>query len=196
MSLEISLDQLRRIEGAHLVRLARKGDSAPAVAHKLELSGLLQTPLEVATQACVGGSLGYWLELAPLSLQARLGACTSASLPALPGLESRLNAYRGELVAHRVWDFHQLSVALGVGAGVSVIHQRFETERNAPPRTAAVPFLTIVGRVEWDLSGRWFTALELAAETHFLSLRGERVDPTQRDVNFAFTPALGLGLRL
>jgi hypothetical protein len=196
VSVALTLDQLRRIEGAHLMRLAGKGDSAPSSAHKLELSGMVHTPLEVATQPCYGAGLGYWLELAPFSLQLRLGACTSVSVPAPPGFESRLNAYRGEIAAHRVWDFQPLSIALGVGGGVSVYDQRFETGRRALPRTAALPFLAISARVECDLSAGWFAGLEVGAETHFLRLRRERLEDARRAVNFVWTPALSLGVRL
>jgi len=196
VSLALSLDQLRRIEGAHLMRLASKGDSAPTSSHKLELSGLLHTPLEVATQPCYGPGLGYWLELAPFSLKLRLGACTSPSTSTPAGFESRLNAYRGELTVHRVWDFQPLSVALGIGGGLSVFDQHFETQRRTAPRTAALPFLAISARVECDLSASWFAALEVGAETHFLRLRRERLDAERRAVNFVWTPALNVGARL
>jgi hypothetical protein len=195
-SLALSLAGLRCIEGAHLVRLANKGDRAPTVAHKVELSGLVLTPLEAVTQPCLGGSVGYWLELAPVSLQVRIGACTSSSEPAPPRLASRLLAYRAELLAHRVWDFQNLALAVGIGAGVSLAQQRFETERDAPQRTAALPFVAISARAEWDLSRHWFVALEVAAETHFLRLQRERLDPALHHVSFVLAPALGLGVRL
>lgn len=85
------------------------------------------------------------------------------------------------------------SFGAGLGGGLSLFTQAFETRRHAPARQSAAPFLLLSAHASYELGAGFDVLLELAAETHFLRYQASALDPEETKVGFALRPRLGVG---
>lgn len=179
---------LRRVEYA---RLVRKGAGARRIAHAAELGASGRTRLPNAETICAGARLGYRLEMQHLSLAARFGACTSAADNST--LDATTNEYTLSALVSHAWDLPLVTLSLGLGGGAALITQHFESRGVAPGRQSISPLLIIASGATADVGGGFFTALELAGETHFSSIQPTSRGDAELEVAFAMRGTLGLG---
>jgi len=191
VSRELRLSDMRQVAYA---RLVRKGGSARRSAYSLYLGPLARSTLESNGSLCLGGAGALAVELAQLSLRLQLSGC-GASFANSP-LQAHVGQYTAQLAGFHTWDMPVLSVSLGLGAGLSLFRQQFETRGRAPDRSAVFPFIMLAAAVERDLTSSTFLRLELVGETHFLRLRGDASAPVDAATNFAASATLAFGLRL
>lgn len=185
-----SLDGLERIE---YDRLVRKGGRSSRLAHGPEVGATVRSALSNATTSCSGGYGGYTLDFEALSVGARLSACTS-SLDA-GGLSATVNAFDASLHVKRVWDADAWSFGAGLGGGLSLFTQSFETRGEAPSRQSAAPFILVAAHLGYALGEGYGLLLEVAGETHFMRYQASALDAEQTEVGFAVRPRLGLTKR-
>ncbi|HEX7480708.1 MAG TPA: caspase family protein [Polyangiales bacterium] len=186
----VDVDRMTRIEYA---RLVRKGGSDAHVAQGLEAGARVRSVLPNAATACVGGFVGYGLDWTHFGLRARASACTSQFDNA--PLHAVTNAYDLELRLQHAWDLSRVSFELGLGGGASLLTQRFETAGRAADRDSLAPFLALGAGAGIDLSHGFYTGLDLAAETHFLSLADASPQAPRTQVSFAMRASLLAGKR-
>jgi hypothetical protein len=99
-----------------------------------------------------------------------------------------------DLRVSRTWDFAALAIELGLGAGLSLFTQAFETLGHAPSRQTLAPFLAIGAGALLDLGWRgMYLRLDVAAETHFLRVQEDAQAAATQSVHFAVRPGLGIG---
>jgi hypothetical protein len=149
-------------------RLVRKGGRASGVSHGPELGPRIRSRLSNADSACVGGFVGYALELEHFGVRARAGACTSEF--SNQRVDARTNEYNLELRLSHTWDISPLAIDLGLGGGGALFTQRFETAGNAPPRDSLGPYLMIETGAAVELGGGFALGAGVAGETHFLRI--------------------------
>jgi hypothetical protein len=185
----IELEELQRIEYA---RLVRKGRGTLSMAQALEVGGYVRSVLPNAETMCSGAFVGYGADFESFGARARLSACHSGfDNPVVVG---STNAYDLDLRVARSWDFAALALELGVGGGLSLFTQAFETRGKAPSLRTLAPFIAIGASALLDLGWRGtYLRLDLAAETHFISLREDASSAASQRVHFAVRPGLGLG---
>lgn len=171
----VDIGTLRRVEYA---RLVRKGEGRRP-AHALELGAAARSSLPNAETACLGGAIGYRLELEQLGFWARLGACTSSSETAF--LDTTTNEYDVTLAALRTWDLPWVSLGLGMGGGAALFDQRFDTNGRAPDRRAVSPLLFLTASATIDIAQGYFVGADVRTETHFLNVQETtQSDPERR----------------
>ncbi|HEX7507429.1 MAG TPA: caspase family protein [Polyangia bacterium] len=165
---------LTRVEYA---RLVRKGSPERAYAHGPMLGLSMHTRLPNADGPCLGGFVGYRLELARMGVAARLSACTGGFRNS--AIEATTNEYVIDLGAERTWDFRRLSFTAGIGAGMTLSHQHFQTLGVAPDRLSAAPMGFVSAAVTRSISRRFYLGLELRGEGHLLRLQQAAADSPQ-----------------
>jgi hypothetical protein len=84
---------------------------------------------------------------------------------------------------------------VGAGGGLSLFHQRFEGPGLAPDRLSAVPFVSLIGHAQADLSHGFFTGIGIGGETHFMRISGLAGQGNELQVGFAARGSLGAGRR-
>jgi hypothetical protein len=104
-------------------------------------------------------------------------------------------AYDAAAQVYRAWDHRWLTFELGIGSGLSLFSQRFETRGVAPARNSLVPFVSFGGSVEANLAEGFYAGVGIAAETHFMRVEGEIDDPTPLMAAFAVRTSLAAGKR-
>lgn len=173
----VDLSSLERVEYAKLVR---KGRSERVVAHSFEAGVRGRTALPGSAAACGGGFIGYGVDFEDLGARARFDLCSTGFDNA--SLEADMYAYDLDLRLYHVWDRSSFFFELGLGGGASLWTQRFVTENIAPRRTALAPFVSLGAAAGLDFSSGYYVGLDLAGETHFLTVRATSQDPkTARD---------------
>jgi hypothetical protein len=183
-----------RFERIEYARLVRKGERASSIAHGPELGGRVRSALPNASGPCLGGYLGYAIDFEALGVALRASGC---------GGELDNGALRADVMAfdletrlYRAWDVGAgLALGLGVGGGVSLFAQSFETTRVAPDRRSAAPFFGLSGSVAFELWHGLYAQLEGAAETHVLRLRAAPREPDHTEAAFAARASVGVGKR-
>lgn len=109
------------------------------------------------------------------------------------GPEARLWAHDLELMAHRAWDVAPLTLQTGIGLGLSVFDQRFETSGTAHDQLALAPFVAIGLGATWNFAGGFHGRLSADGQTHFLRLiEAGRANPTWQAA-FAVRAGLAFG---
>lgn len=183
----VDVSRLARIDYA---RLTRKGGPSTQLTHGPLLSSSIRTRLPNASGPCLGAAAGYSLDASHFGARARVAACTSELQNA--SLQASVSAYDLELMLYHAFQLARLSLELGVGAGLSLFQQRFETLGRAPQRLSAAPFIAPGVGAQLDLSGGFYLDLHVGAETHFMKLVDqERARPL--GAAFALRTLLGVG---
>jgi len=167
-SLVVDTTNFQRVAYA---RLVRKGARSGGIAHGPELGISLRSTLPNAEGPCLGPLLGYRAEWPALTLYARLTACqTGFENVAVDASVSDLGL---TLYAMRAFDLHALTLGLGVGAGLDLMHQDLESQGQAPDHTALAPLLGLAAGATLPFAGRWLVELDVFGETSFLRLEDE-----------------------
>ncbi|HTU57394.1 MAG TPA: caspase family protein, partial [Polyangiales bacterium] len=185
----VELDALRRIEYA---RLVRKGRSDLKLAQAVEAGVSIRSVLPNAQSLCVGAFAGYAADFSDFSAHIRLSACRSTFDNQI--VEGATNAYDLALRFAHAWDFSALALEVGLGGGLSLFTQAFETRGRAPGLHTLAPFLALAASAVLDTgwSGAYLR-VDLAAETHFIYLRDDALHPASYGAYFALRPTLGIG---
>ena len=186
---ELPEAELERVEYA---RLARKGGGERASAQALWLGYQARSPLWSEAGLCHGARAGYALDLPEVTLGVGLGACRSAFSNAALG--ARADELGLELSGMRVIDVPGVSLGAGIAAGLSWLHQSFETEGLAPSRNSIAAHVDIVGSVASDLADGYYVLGELAGQLHVFKQRQGR-DSESTTAVFSVRPMLGAGKR-
>lgn len=126
-------------------------------------------------------------------MRARFSACSSELRNEL--LSTDVMAYDAAAQVYRAWDYRWLTFELGIGSGISLFSQRFETRGVAPARDSIVPFVSFGGSVEANLPEGFYAGVGLAAETHFMRVEGGLEDPMPLTAAFAVRTSLAAGKR-
>ena len=182
--------ELERMERIDYVRLVRKGGRASQLAHGPLIGASLRTALPNAERACLGPTLGYSVDVSHFGARAKLGTCWSALDNAV--VQTRVAAYDVELQLYHAWELGRVSLEVGLGLGVSLFQQRFETRGSAPARLSAVPFIAPGLGAQVNVSSGYYLDLHLGAETHFLRLQ-DRNARSGLDAAFAVRTSVGVG---
>jgi hypothetical protein len=186
----IDVRQLTRIEYAQLVR--RRGLGVER-AHGLEVGASVRSALPNAKSACFGGFAGYAVDWSGFGARARFSACSSAIQNTL--LLTDVMAYDVAGQVYRAWDYRWLTFELGIGSGIALFSQRFQTRGVAPARDSIVPFVSFGGSAEANLPEGFYAGVGLSAETHFMRVAGGIDDPTPLTAAFAVRTSLAAGKR-
>ena len=185
-SRSIDLQKLERIDYA---RLARKGPEASPV-HGL-LAGLMaRAPLPNASTSCLGGFAGYQVDASRFGARARFASCVSELQTRT--LRATVLGHDMLLYGYHAWDLSFATIELGVGTGLSLFAQQFETRGSAPTQRMVAPFTVIGVGSEIGLGRGFYASLQAHGETHFLRIR-ERSASAKLEVGFTVRPTLGLG---
>jgi hypothetical protein len=186
---ELDLHQLQRIDYAQLVR---KGGNARTQSQAVELGARLRSVMPNTATVCVGVFLGYAVDFASFGVRARLNACTSGFENAI--VAATVNAYDLEVQLYRAWDLSALTLAAGLGGGLSLFSQRLDTRGRAPDRTTLAPFVSLGVAAQRDLGfGGLYGQLDLTGETHFLRLRASALAAADASARFGLRAGLGVG---
>jgi hypothetical protein len=183
--------QMTRVEFA---RLVRKGGGERAYAHGPSAGLTLRSRLPNADGPCVGGLLGYQVDLPMLTLGARFSACTSGFENS--ALRATTREYAISLAAAYTRDLHWLSLAAGLGAGMSLTHQHFDTVAVAPDRTAAAPLGFLSLAVYRSLARRFYLSLDVRSEAHLLRLQSSAVEDSRLQAELAWRISSSFGMEL
>ena len=183
--------QLEKLERIDYARLTRKGSDAP-LAHGALAGLLVRSPLPNSSTACLGGFVAYQVDADRFGLRARLASCAGALETS--ALDAEVRAYDLALHAYHAWDLSLLTLELGLGAGLSLFDQRFDTRGEAPPRRSLAPFTSLALGGELALRRGFYASAQVHGETHFMRIRG-RTPSARLEVGFAVRPTLGIGKR-
>jgi hypothetical protein len=187
-SAEVDVGRMQRIEYA---RLVRKGARASQLSHGPETGLRVRSALPNASGACFGGYFGYGLEFTDLGIALRGSACGGGFEQAM--LSASTSAYDVEFRLSRAWDVSLLAFDVGLGGGLALFHQSFQTAGVAPTRNTLAPFLSLGVGLALDLSQGFYLRADVAAETYFLRLQDAAAEPAKTRASFALRPALGAG---
>jgi hypothetical protein len=187
-SFPVDTDSMERIEYA---RLVRKGERRTELAHGPELGAHARSALPNEARPCFGAFVGYALELEHFGVRARASGCEGGFSNRV--LSATTSAWDFELRVFRSWDTPWLSLSVGLGGGVTLWNQHFNTQGRAPSRQSAAPFLGLNAGVARDLGAGYQLALDVAGETHFLQLQASAWEKPRMTTGFAVRPTLRLG---
>lgn len=187
-ALTVDTAELNRIDYA---RLVRKGGRSSPFAHGPEAGVSVRSALPNADTACLGGFVGYGVELSSFGVRARYNSCRSELHS--ESLSARVLAQDLDLSFHHTWDLSRFSVQAAIGPGVSVFNQSFQTRGSAPHRNAVAPFVALELGGQVALSHGLYTALNLAGQTHFLRLIDREQSDGRLTLGFALRTTLACG---
>ncbi|MEY4508019.1 MAG: hypothetical protein RLZZ450_141 [Pseudomonadota bacterium] len=108
-------------------------------------------------------------------------------------VRSTSTAYEASLTASHPWDVRWVTLALGLGAGVLLNRQEFETQGSAPSRTSTEPFAFVLASVTHELTTRMFLRLEARALCHFARVQERATSAPNLDVAIRGRGTLLLG---
>jgi hypothetical protein len=188
---------LERVEYA---RLARKGGTGRDHAHSLSLGYELRSPLWVGGGYCHGARAGYALDLPELTLGGGVAGCRATFENATLG--ARADELGLHLTVKRVMDLSGFSLSAGLDAGLTWLHQSFDTSGLAPARDSLGGHVGAVVGGTVELSSGFYLLLEVTGQLQVFKSR-ERLAERSRaeDVEenltavFAWRPLLGVGKR-
>jgi hypothetical protein len=158
----------RSMDRVDYARLVRKGGRSSGFSHGPELGARVRSRLSNADTACIGGFLGYAIELEHFGARGRLAACTSEF--SNQRIDARTNEYDLELRLSHTWDVSPLALDVGLGGGAALFTHRIETDGSAPPRDSLSPYLMIEAGAAVELGGGVALGASMAGETHFLRI--------------------------
>jgi len=150
---------LTRVEYA---RLARKGGSQRRRAQGPTLAYQLRTPIWRQGQISQGVRVGHALETRYIGLISTVGMSRGGF--SADRVEVQTDHYDLDLALTRSFDLPIVSVSLGLGGGVDLLRQTFETRGIAPPRTTFGGHGTALLDLRWDLPRGLFVMATTAAQ--------------------------------
>jgi hypothetical protein len=187
-TLALDAKSLDRVQYA---RLVRKGGQGPRYGHALDIGPLLQSYATGPTTPCWGGSVGYALELEPLSVGFRLGACGMQTSNDLVRAQSYV--YDGSLSGTYTWDLRHVSIGAGLAAGLAITHQSFETRGRAPDRASSSPYVALLADLTISLYGPWFMRLHTRAATELAQIQAAANTPSEMRILLGLRASLLVG---
>jgi hypothetical protein len=134
------------------------------------------------------------LDLPWLALGARLSACTSGFEN--DALRATTREYALSVAAMHTRDLRWLSLAAGLGVGMTLTRQHFEGLADAPDRDSAAPLGFLSLAAYRSLSRRLYLTLEIRSEAHLLRMQSTAVDDPRLQVEMAWRISSGLGVEL
>lgn len=137
-------------------QLVRKGGKAESNALAARF-GLSSAWLETYEPSALLG-LHYAHARADFTLD--FGYETLAASASAPQIEAHVRGHSLFAGASKLLDVSIFSLGLGVRAGASALHQRFDTEREAPSRWRLVPFASMLAVAAMNLPFGTFAAVE------------------------------------
>jgi hypothetical protein len=187
-SLAVSDSLLRRVDYA---RLVRKGGTDVRVTQGPQVAYGFRTAIANGNGLCHGGLIGYPIVFSSLSLTPRVFGCVSEFENR--NLSATSNELGGEIRLIHSWDLPVVTLGIGVGAGASWLHQRFETTGNAPSRSSLTGHVGVAASADVDLGRGVYLFLEEAAETYLLRILETKTLDESWHASVAFRQLLGLG---
>jgi hypothetical protein len=184
---------LSQLESIEYARLVRKGGAERTLAHGLELGPQLRSALPNAETPCAGGFVGYGVDTQSLGVRARLSLCSATSENAF--VRTRLWAGSLSLRVYHAWDIGPLALELGLGPGLSLLAQSYQTRGEAEDRAALAPYLAVGAGAALQLGGRYYLGLDADAETHVLTLDDGNAGERRTAIGFAVRASLLAGTR-
>jgi len=179
---------LSRVEYAHLVR---RGGGARTSAHALSLGYWLRSSVIQGASPCHGLVVGYALDLEQISLSARVSACRGTHANEV--VTAHDDELRLDVRGLRAVDIGIVTVEIGVAAGLSVLHQTFETLGTAPSRTAFAPSVGVSLGATIEVFAGVFAFLEASGRTYFLVVATDSSEVLR--ARFAVDGTVGFGKR-
>jgi hypothetical protein len=177
-----------KLERIAYARLVRKGMAQRA--HGPFAGVSVRTPLPNANRACLGGFGGYQVDVSRFGARAQVGACQSELQNA--ALHATVLGYDVRAAGYHAWDLGAVALEIGLGAGLTLFHQQFETRGKAPAQRALALFTALHVGADLHLSRGFYLALQASGETHFMRIRQRAPRETLR-VGFAVRPSLSFG---
>jgi hypothetical protein len=195
-SVSVERGRETRISTASLVRstyarLVRKGHGRILTNATSVVAGpiLASSPIDGAGP-CAGAMVGLVQVRSDLTLSPRVSACRgSFENETLSAVTTALSL---DLRIAKAWDVSRFTVDVGVTAGARLLHERFTTAGEAPPRLSAAAHVDAGVGFLLPIGERWFTSAELAAQSHFFRVENEAGEH-QLTARFAFAGLLAIG---
>ena len=159
---------LERIEYARLVRKGR----GPQSTHGPQAGLQVRTPLAGGAGPCLGGFVGWGLDLRHVSFLSRLGACRGERTGSL--LRETADEFGVELRAALTWDLPAFSVELAVVTGGSLFRQSFSTAGLAPERWAGAVNVGAVAGIQREVAAGFYLQADAGVHTYFLRQQASR----------------------
>ncbi len=187
-TLDVSDNNLKRVEYA---RLVRKGGGGSTLAHGPLVGYQFRTPLWPRTGLCHGVRVGYPVDTRWVSVATSFGFCRAGF--AANQLTVQADHYDLELVAAYVFDLPVVSLVLGLGGGVSLLHQTFETQGIAPPRNTVGGYAEALTMARITLPRGFYLAASVAAQVQVFSQQIADQDVATTRAAFTARPTFGVG---
>jgi hypothetical protein len=96
-----------------------------------------------------------------------------------------------QLRASHAFDLPYVSLALGLSAGASLFHQRFDTRGDAPDRWTGAGYLAADLSASYQLPSGWMVSVGVEMQTYLLQLE----QASGVEAEFAVRPVLAFGKR-
>ncbi len=184
---DVTDDTLKRVEYA---RLVRKGGSVTH-AHGPLIGYQFRTPLWQQSGLCHGARVGYPVDMRWVSISTSVGFCRAGFTA--DRLTVKADQYDIELVAAYVFDLPVVSVALGLGGGLSYLRQTFETQGIAPPRNTIGGYGEALLMLRVGLPRGFYFAASVAAQVQIFSQQLANQDSATTRAAFTARPVFGVG---
>jgi hypothetical protein len=132
----------------------------------------VQTAIVSGASPCYGALAGWTWVRSDITLSPRAALCRGAF--SNDALSAHTDLLAADLRVAKAVDLRRnLTLDLGVTAGVEVLHESFDTRGSASPRTTPVAHVDAgIGAIV-PLRGRYFLTSELAAQTHFFRIEDQ-----------------------
>lgn len=188
---------LQRIEYA---RLVRKGGTEARAAHGPALGYWLRSPIIDGAGICQGGIASYPVALRAFTIAPRLAACRGRFENDV--LAAHTDALDLHVRLTHAWDLPRVTLDLGVAGGAELLREGFhDTRATADDRYSAAGHLDVTAGAEVDVGRGVYLSADVAAQSHFLRVRGRPADegepePTRWVTRFALAGTLLVGWRL
>jgi hypothetical protein len=177
-------DELARIAYASLVRKGGRGRQ-DAVAFAI----VGRTAVLDGGGLCAGARVGYAIALPWITITPALAMCRERM--ANPFISTTLIELAASATAAHVWDVGRLGLGAGLRVGGSLLHERFSTTGDAPPRSEAALTFALTARASLQVTSR----LELAVDAELASYLFRQAQ-MRGQVRWATPLALGGGFGL
>jgi hypothetical protein len=185
-TVDVTDDRLHRIEYA---RLVRKGGPAKS-AHGPLAGYAFHTALRNAESGCHGAFLAYPVAFSAIALVPRIDGCAASFA------NSYLDASIGELAASVEatygYDLPIVSLHAGLSAGAMLLHQRFTSNGDAPPRTSVGAQIGLHAGATVDVTSGFYVFVQEAMKTYWFEVQNETGQATVQP-SLAFQQSVGVG---
>ena len=173
-----------RLTRVSYARLVRKGSRIKTISQGL-FAGVHLRPLSFDMEPCQGLRLGHLVDTPKVSLATTASYCRSTFDNRF--LSSTINEWRLDLRVFQAWDFHAVTVDVGVAAGAVLLDQRFSSQGQAPARQTLGWVVSAVMGIQRPVGRRAFIFARAEIDTY--GYRQQDRATSQED----FTPTLGVG---